>query len=164
MGLNVEFDGFRLLRSMWMLCTLIHVQLLVHGTSQFVLRQHTFDGVLQQTLWVLLKHYASGYLSLAACVASVVSVNHLVHLLASKGNFLTVDDDDVVATVHVRSVARFVLATQDVGNLAAQATQGLTFCIHNVPLALVVIDRTGLVANRLHFGENEIIEKFFLTC
>src|SRR3546814_2593188 len=59
-------------------------------------------------------------------------------LLAGQLHLLGVDDDHVVAAVHVRGEARLVLAAQDLGDLGSQAAKDNTVSIDQNPFLLDV--------------------------
>ena len=72
-----------------------------------------------------------------------MAVGHLlVELLAGEGNLVRVDDDDVVAHVHVRGERRLVLPTEEGSGLGCQATEDDVGGVNDVPL-LVRVPRLG---------------------
>ena len=129
---------------MWMLATIVDANILQQLSAQTVLGKHTLDSLDKQ--WVhtllevllerlLLKHqWGSKALSTGiACVTHILLVSPLV---AGEHDFVSIDYDHVVATVHVRSVAWFVLASQDFRNLRAQAAKNLVGGINHDPFFL----------------------------
>ena len=72
-----------------------------------------------------------------------VTVGHLlVELLAGQSDLVRVDDDDVVAHVHVRGERRLVLPTEEGSGLSCQATEDDVGGVNDVPL-LVRVPRLG---------------------
>ena len=76
--------------------------------GQFVLGEHTFDGVFDDTLRVFFTDFFKGGVFDAAWEAGVAIVYFASFLVASDNSVFGVDDNDVVATINVRSVARLV--------------------------------------------------------
>lgn len=93
-----------------------------------------FQGEAHQTGSVSVHHLAGGEGALSSRVTGVTGVNPPVHLFARENNLAGINDNDVVATVHVGRIARFVLAPGYVGNLRSETSQGLAFCIDQNPL------------------------------
>ncbi len=79
-------------------------------------------------------------------IAGVVVVNLVGQLASGDVDLLGVDDDEVIAHVHVRAVISLVLALQAMGNGRSQATKGLSLGINEVPIAA---DGAGFGENRL---------------
>ena len=121
---------------MGMLATGIDVEVAVELGTEAVLGEHTFDGVLEDTLGVGGTHLGRGGLALAAGIAGVALVDLVGLFLAAEDALLGIDDDDVVAAVDVRGVARFGLAAQDVGHTGSQTAYGLSFGINQHPFLL----------------------------
>src|SRR5690606_32258724 len=72
----------------------------------------------------------------------------------SGDDFFAVDDDDVIACVHVRRENRLVLAAQNCGNLRGKTPQSFAFCVHNPPLALD-LGRLGDECFLLHYDTSD---------
>ena len=72
-------------------------------------------------------------------------VIHLVgQLLAGDRDLFGIDDDQVIAGVHMRGEFGFVLAAQTAREFRAQATEGLAGGINNIP---ILLDAVGLGAD-----------------
>ena len=121
---------------MGMLASGIDVKVAVEGITEAILRKHAADGVLEDALGVRGAHLGRGGLALAAGIAGVALVDLVGLFLAAEDNLLGVDDDDIVAAVDVRGVARLGLAAQDVGNAGSQATYGLSLSVNEDPFLL----------------------------
>ena len=119
-----------------MLTAGIHIEVAVEGGTEAVLRQHTTDGVLEDTLGMGGAHFGRGGLTLTAGVTGVALVDLVGLLVAAEDALLGIDDDDIVAAVHMRGVAGLGLATQDVGHTGSQTAYGLSFGINQHPFLL----------------------------
>ena len=74
-------------------------------------------------------------------------VDLVIQLLAGQNNLRRVDDDDVIAAVHMRGEGRLVLAAQDRSNLAGQSAKGHAVGVNDIPVALDVL---GICHKRFH--------------
>ena len=70
-----------------------------------------------------------------AGITGVGAVVLLLQLLAGENSVLSIDDDDVVAAVHMGGVVGFQLAAEQVGGQGSGLAQGLAGSIKDVPLA-----------------------------
>ena len=66
-------------------------------------------------------------------------VNRLIQFFAGQDDFRSIDDDDVIAGIHMGGIGGLVLATQNVRNLSGEATKHHAVCINDIPLALNVL-------------------------
>ena len=107
----------RLLRRVRMVGARIDAQVAELRAAERAARQHALHRLLDDALGELaLEDRARGALLDAADVAGVVVVDLLLALAAGEHDLVGVDDDDVVAVVDVRRVARLVLAAQPHGD------------------------------------------------
>ena len=110
---------------MLVLLALVQVQTGHAVTAQSVLGQHALNSQLHSVVGAVVHHHASlGFLQ-TADPARYAVVGLLVQLLAGQNSLVSVDNDDVVATVNVGSEIDLVLAAQDVGSDDSGAAQGL---------------------------------------
>ena len=72
-------------------------------------------------------------------VSSVASVDFLALFVTAEGYFLGIDDDNVVASVNVRSEDSLVLSTEEFGCGYGNFTKRLVFGVDDVPLAFNVL-------------------------
>jgi hypothetical protein len=95
--------------------------------------------VLQNALCTerLLAKFGRGVETLSTGIASVTSVDFVSLLLTSEDNLLGVDDDNVVATVLVRSESGLVLSADDLGDLRSQTTYYLIGSVDDHPFLLL---------------------------
>ncbi|MCY1458001.1 hypothetical protein D9M71_753430 [compost metagenome] len=108
---------------MRVLGTAVDLQLGQLLCSQGVLRKHALDGLLHCLNRVLLKKFGVGN-GLQTAREARVAVSALVFELgAGQGNLLGVDDDDVIAHVHVGGEGSLVLAAQQGCGLDGEATE-----------------------------------------
>ena len=126
----------------------INVQVGKQPPTEPVLGQHSFHGMFDNALGVLVKHLAGRGKALTAGVTRVADVNLVGHFLAGEANLVGIDDDHVVSAVNVRGEVGFVFTPDHGGNLAGQTTQNLVFSIHNNPLLRhrVAVGGDGFVA------------------
>ena len=96
---------------MWMLITGVNLKFTKHGSTKFVLRHHTFhssfDSTLRRFIDKLLK--VNGFY--ATWVASMMIIILISSLITGNFYLFSIDDNDVIAGINVRSVFRFMLAT-----------------------------------------------------
>ena len=74
-------------------------------------------------------------------------INLLIQLLAGHDDLIRIDDNDIIAGIHIR----LILAAKDVRDLAGHTAKHLTLGIDNIPL-------TGNVSRFRH----ERLQRFFL--
>ena len=139
-----------------MLGTVVNVNVLQQLSAQTVLGQHTLDDLHVQGVHTLAQVFlllalglqlSRGRETLTTGIAGVAYILMLGPLLAGHLALVGVDDDYIVATVNVGSVIGFVLATQLLSYLGAQATQDLVGSINYHPFLLngFGVGRNGLV-------------------
>ena len=121
---------------MGMLGTGIDMQVAVQGVAKTVFRKHATDSVFENALRMGGEDLCRGGLALATGISSVALVDFVSHFLAGEDNLLGIDDDDIVAAVDMRGVARFGLAAQDVGYAGSQTAYGLILGINEHPFLL----------------------------
>ncbi len=136
---------------MRMLCTVVNVHVADNAATETVFGEHTFHNLDEQgvvagfevlVLSFLHKNLGSG-LPLTAGVACVREVNTVCHLLAGENNFVGVDDDYIVAAIHVGRIAGLVLAAENLGDFSAKASKNLVGGVDNDPLAFNVFSADG---------------------
>ena len=134
---------------MLVLATLVHVEVVEELSTQTVLGEHALHYAAEEFVSAVgLSHDGSGsVLALSAGVAGVSEVNTIGPLLAGEADLVGIDDDDVVAAVHVGSKVGLILTAQQFGNLGAKTAENLVGSIHYDPLFLcgLFVSRNGLV-------------------
>ena len=60
----------------------------------------------------------------------------LLQLLAGEDSVLSVDDDDIVTTVNMRSIIGLELAAENIGGQCSGLAHGLAGCVKDVPFTL----------------------------
>src|SRR4030095_2707591 len=138
---NVECLG--LLRTMRMLLVGVDLQLLDHGVSERAFRQHPTHRERQRASRKALLHLAEVRFVYPARVSAVAVVLLVLELRTGDLQFRGVDDDDVVAGVHVRRVLGLVLASKAKRNLTAQPPQDLVLGVDQQPIAPNVLRLGG---------------------
>ena len=83
----------------------------------------------------------------AAGVTGVAGVRLIGRFTAGNAHFLSVDDDDIVAAVHVRRIGGFVFAAQNVGHFSGESTKVLAFGVDQIPFLIDFgsLENEGLV-------------------
>ena len=149
-----ERKSLRLLSLVRMLGASVHEQVTELLGTQLVALQHAAYCVLNNPGRVLGFLVAQVDALLSAGVARVGDVDFVSQLLAGYPQVVGIDDDDVVATIRVGREGGLVLATQHVGNLAAQPAQsGVGGINHNPALVGVgFVDGNRLEAQMVHWG------------
>lgn len=71
----------------------------------------------------------------AAWEFTVAIVHFVLRFVACDYNFVRVDHDDVITSVHMRCVARLVLAAQTTRDFSRDATKCFAVCVNEEPLA-----------------------------
>ena len=114
-------------------------EFLVDSITQLVVWDHTADSTLKQKLRATLTHFTRCFYLLITYVTSVTCVDLFALFVTTKDNFFSVDDDDIVTSINVRSEDWLVLATELVRCLNGNLTENLVLGIDDVPLALDVL-------------------------
>ena len=149
-GRLAERVRHRLLRLVRVLGAGDDVQLLDHRTAEAVLRKHAAHGLLDHPFGLGGEQGVVTRPGDAAGIAGVPVRDLLGFLAAGHLDLRRVDDDDVVADVHVGREDRLVLAAQDGGDLRGQASENQAAGIDHVPAAHDVL---GLRRIGLHTWE-----------
>ena len=138
--------------------TVVHVHVLNEATADTVLGEHTLHNVHEQgvhTLFLIVllerflhEHFGSG-LALTAGIAGVAEIYTVGHLLAGENNLVGVDDDYIVAALHVGGVAGFVFAAKQFCHFGAKTAKNLVGGVdyHPLVLNLLSIGEFGAIAN-----------------
>lgn len=127
----------------------------VHLTTERILGQHALDRKLDDSLRMgLLQLLEVGRLEVAD-IARVVLVEFVLALVARYLDLVSVDNNDVIAGVHVRGVGRLVLAAQSTSDLGSNVAESLVFCVDQEPLPL---DFGGLGTDGclVHGGDDQL--------
>ncbi len=129
---------------MRMLCTVVNVHVADNAATETVFGEHTFHNLDEQGVVagfeVLVLSLLHKNLAGVACVREV---NTVCHLLAGENNFVGVDDDYIVAAIHVGRIAGLVLAAENLGDFSAKASKNLVGGVDNDPLAFNVFSADG---------------------
>src|SRR6516164_2835122 len=111
-------------------------------------RHHALDRLLDDPLGMLAIENGPLAASLDAAGVTRMPVEYVVlTLVAGQLNLLGIDDDDVVATIHVRRVGRLVLAAQAHGDERSQPAQHQPLGVDQQPL---LVDIGGFGGKGLH--------------
>lgn len=126
-----------------MLGSWINAELLINVTSQGVVRDHTFHGVLNDALGVLGAHFLDGADFFAADITGHAHVSLLAFLVACDHHIFGIDDHNEVTCIDVRSKDGLGLATKEIGGVHSHIAKDLIFGIDDIPLADNVLGFCG---------------------
>jgi hypothetical protein len=140
-------ERLRILRGMRVVRTVVDFEFLQLSSSEAVLREHSLDGLEDDSLGVLLKNDLCGLFLDSARVATVTCVGLLEKLCAGQDNLLRINRDYKVATVIMRGKGGLVLAAEDRRDFSRDASDRLTFEVYDMPGTGGVF---GLYADGLH--------------
>ncbi|CAM4128188.1 hypothetical protein SHAQ108633_14850 [Shewanella aquimarina] len=96
---------------MVVLCASVNFQFTVHGTSQRTLWQHTFYCFLDNHFWLMILQLIKSNLLDTTWETRMRVVSLSCCFVTSYSYFLSIDNDDVIASINVRSVFCLMLAT-----------------------------------------------------
>lgn len=121
-----------------MLCAIEYIKIVQDMTSETAFGQHAFNCVTDDLVCTVLALAQLGRSveTLSARITSITGVHLVGFFLASEYHLSGIDDDNIVTTVYVRSEVRFVLSTQNLGNLRAKTANYLVCGVDNNPLFL----------------------------
>lgn len=130
----------------------IYMQTAEQFAAKAVLGQHAPYCVLHEALRMLGADLRRRVLTLPARISGVCENHTVSPLLSSHLYLFGIDNDYMVATIHMRSVAGLVLTLNDMCNLAGYPPQNLIFCIHQHPglLYSCLIGMGGFVTLMIH--------------
>lgn len=127
-----------------MICTIVNVHVLNKATTKAVLGKHSLHHLNIQGMIArfevfverfLHQHLGSGD-TLTARIAGIREVFTVGKFLTGELYLISVDDNHIVATLHVGRIAGLVLAAKDFGNFCAQTAKNLVGGINYHPLML----------------------------
>ena len=121
---------------MGMLRTCIDIKVSVESSAQTVFGEHATDSVLEDALGMGSQHLGRSGLALTSRISGVVLINLISHLFTRENDFFGIDDNHIVTTVNMRSIARFGLASQNIGDSRGQTAYRLILSIDKNPLLL----------------------------
>ena len=93
---------------MIVLSALVNAKLLDHGSAHRVVREHTANCLIDDQLGLGFHQTAIWDFLHSADVAGVTAIKLLIQLLAGKDGLLGIDDDHMIAAVHIRGKGRLV--------------------------------------------------------
>ncbi len=151
----VDIYGLGILCAVGMLRTVVNIHIVDELAAKTVLGEHAFHHMEEQgvlagldVLVERLLHQAFGSgLALTAGIAGVGQIDAVGPLVAGELHFVGVDDDHVVAALHVGRIAGLVFAAQDFSDFGAETAKNLVGGIdyHPLAVALLRIRSKGLV-------------------
>ena len=118
-------------------------------------REHALNRLFDYALGMLAAHDRAGRPLLdAADVTCVVVIYFLLQLVAGEQRPGGIDDDDIVAAIHMRRIAWLVFAPEPHGNDGGKPADNEAICIDQHPLLFDLggLGRVGLHECLLHEG------------
>src|SRR5688500_7653940 len=116
---------------MRMFRTGINKEFLVHRTAQTVLREHALYRSFDHHFRTAFQQVLGSFAFLTTRVTGISQVFLVVELVTSENNLFGVDHDDIVTTVSMRSIVRFVLTSQNCRDPGAHSAYSLVGSIDN---------------------------------
>ena len=116
-----------------MFCACIYMKLAIHLSAELVLRKHAADCMFNNPYRLFAESISGFLVSVATDVTGVVEVNFLQFFLAGEYDFVSIDDDYIVAGIHMRRKGRFIFAGQNFGNVGSEAAYGQSCSIYDIP-------------------------------
>ena len=127
----------------------IHIKVCQLLCSQTILRQHTLNDFLQQLFFtVRTSHQTSrSHFSLSTRITSMTQIYTICPLITCQYNFVSIDNDYIIATISVGSEVRLVLTSQQFRNFRTETAQNLVGSVNNDPFLgrSLLVCRNGLV-------------------
>lgn len=105
---------------MFVLWARIDVKVFENGAAEAGLGKHSLDRVFENGDGLLVQLLAYGSEALSTRITCVVNINFLFHLSAGEDDFFGIDNDDIIATITVGSIACLPLASQDLGHFLCE--------------------------------------------
>ena len=104
---------------MWMLCTLVDIEVVQQAASEGTLWQHTLHSVTEELLdtTVALAKLGRSLEALTTRIACVAGIDLIGLFLTSEYYLIGIDKDHVVAAIYVRSESWLVLSADELSYL-----------------------------------------------
>ena len=112
----------------------IHLQVAKLGSAQTGARQHAFHSLFYDKFGFLAQIIGRSCIALSTWITGVTRIHFVRHLFTRELHLVSVDDDDVVTAVNVRSEVGLVLTTQDFGHLRSESAHHRVRSIDQNPL------------------------------
>ena len=137
---------------MRMLGTCVNVKVAEEVVTKTGLGEHTLDCSPDKLCGPLCENLLGSREPLSTRISGVASVHAVGHLLATEGDLLSVDDDDVVTTVNMRGETGLCLAAEDKNNAGSETTKSEIRCVNDNPLLVYsrFVERYSFVALCVH--------------
>ena len=119
-----------------MLRASVGLELAQLSASDAVAGQHSPNCVLDHKGWLALAEVFDRAVVFVTDPASEEHVLLALLLLARKGYFVRIDDDDKITSVRVGGVGRLVATTQNVSDFNSQATKDFISRVDYIPFGL----------------------------
>lgn len=149
---QLERNGFGLLSFMRMGGADIHTKVAKHLTAEGTFRKHTFHREGNRAGRMLGEEALRSLEFHATRIAGVTEVLFVGHFFTGQGDLLRIDDDHIIASVHVRGEDGLGLTAKNRSDFGREATQCLAFGIHKDPLFSDVFwfSRVCFETDRIH--------------
>src|SRR5680860_1429774 len=130
-----EVERLRLLCLMRVLAFGVDIQLLEHGSSETVAREHPFDRLLDGLFGTSRHELGIRGRAQTARIAGMPVVLLVGDLVPGQDNLGSVNHHDVVTAVEIGREVGLVLATKKLSDLRGEPTQHDTIRVHDPPVA-----------------------------
>ncbi len=121
---------------MFVLRTSIDMQTSESLAAKSVVGEHALDSLLDDELRLLSHQLLVVDLFEVTDVTGVMVVHLLIEFLTGQNDFVRIDDDDEIAGVNMGSKDRFVFAAEKSCGFSSKSTEGLAFCVKQIPFTL----------------------------
>jgi hypothetical protein len=112
---------------MGMSCAGINLKFAHHSIAKRTSANHTLDSLFNHALWVIaIKDLTNGTAFDTASIARMPEKFLVCSFVAGEGNFLSINDDDIVPAINVRGKISLVLAAKAIGNDGGKTPKKMT--------------------------------------
>ena len=139
----------------------VDLELLQLLTTQAVFGEHSSDGLFDGANWVLFQQVGVADAAEPTRVSGVAVSTLLAGFLTGENYLVSVHNDDVVSHIHVGGEGGLVLAAEQNGSVASEATENHVCGVDNQPVALNV--RGGGTECTRHANTNRVEEFVYLA-
>lgn len=116
----------------------VNMKFTIHLSAKLGLWKHAADCMFNNPYRLFTKSIASFLVSVTTDVTGVVEVNFLQFFLACQNDFICVDDDNIVTSINMRCIGRFIFAGQNLCNVSSKTANGQSFSIYDIPLRVML--------------------------
>lgn len=115
----------------------VEVKLAHEHITEFVLRKHSSDSILDDLEWSLLELVLEGGELQVTGVAAVREIELVMEFRARNLDLSRINHDDMISHVHVRAIMNLRLASKNIGKSGRELTQDMLLSINDEPLSVL---------------------------